>query len=402
MSASWARTAASALTLASAISSISNSSNSNEIAMTSQYLRSTFSSLREYLTPITHKSTFATTSEITPDEFVEAGDYLVYRFPTWQWSPAEPSKAKDFLPAEKQFLVTRHVPCYVRAADYEYNDEEDDDNGEDEGNNNVEGNAVGSQKSKNSGAEVLSKEEDALDHEGWAAPRSTTSHPTPKIPHPVDDDADEIDERSIKEVSEDEDIDDIDDLIDENAEDVEFVDNKVSRKSPETSKKRSYDLYITYSTSYRVPKMYLVGFDSNSVPLTPEQMFEDIASDYRHKTVTIEKAPFLNSTTAVSIHPCKHATVMKVLMKRAAASARERSHSKDTEKIMKKISHLGLKDHKGDDSHAAEDGDDWEDLKGEGGDGDEGIRVDQYLVVFLKFISSVIPGIEHDYTMEAL
>ncbi|ODQ44905.1 hypothetical protein PICMEDRAFT_26723, partial [Pichia membranifaciens NRRL Y-2026] len=315
-------------------------------------LRSTFSSLREYLTPITHKSTFATTGEITPDEFVEAGNYLVYRFPTWQWSPAEASKAKDFLPAEKQFLVTRHVPCYVRAADYEYNDEEDDDDGKD-----GSGNTEGSGKLKVSGAE---------------------------------------------EVSEDEDIDDIDDLIDENAEDVEFVDNKVSRKTPEGSKKRSYDLYITYSTSYRVPKMYLVGFDSNSVPLTPEQMFEDIASDYRHKTVTIEKAPFLNNTTAVSIHPCKHATVMKVLMKRAAASARERSHSKDTEKMMKKISHLGLKDHEGDDSHAAEDGDDWEDLKGESSEGDEGIRVDQYLVVFLKFISSVIPGIEHDYTMEAL
>lgn len=364
--------------------------------MTSQYLRSTFSSLREYLTPITHKSTFATTGEITPDEFVEAGNYLVYRFPTWQWSPAEASKAKDFLPAKKQFLVTRHVPCYVRAADYEYNDEEDDDDGKD-----GSGITEGSGKLKVSGAEVLSKEQDALDHEGWAAPRSASSRPTPKVP-PVDDDADDIDERSIKEVSEDEDIDDIDDLIDENAEDVEFVDNKVSRKTPEGSKKRSYDLYITYSTSYRVPKMYLVGFDSNSVPLTPEQMFEDIASDYRHKTVTIEKAPFLNNTTAVSIHPCKHATVMKVLMKRAAASARERSHSKDTEKMMKKISHLGLKDHEGDDSHAAEDGDDWEDLKGESSEGDEGIRVDQYLVVFLKFISSVIPGIEHDYTMEAL
>lgn len=32
----------------------------------------------------------------------------------------------------------------------------------------------------------------------------------------------------------------------------------------------------------------------------------------------------------------------------------------------------------------------------------EGIRVDQYLVVFLKFVASVIPGIEYDYTMDAL
>jgi ubiquitin-like-conjugating enzyme ATG3 len=27
------------------------------------------------------------------------------------------------------------------------------------------------------------------------------------------------------------------------------------------------------------------------------------------------------------------------------------------------------------------------------------IRVDQYLVVFLKFMASVTPGIEHDFTM---
>lgn len=370
-----------------------------QTVMTSQYLRSTFSSLREYLTPITHKSTFATTGEITPEEFVKAGDYLVYRFPTWQWSPAEPSKAKDFLPEDKQFLVTRHVPCYVRAADYEYNEGDEEDEADTAGGvKKTDGTS-----SSISSEKALCKEDDALDHEGWEAPKSASSHPTPKVPIPVGDEgAEDIDERSIKEVSDDEDVQDIDDLIDENAEDVEFIDNKVSNKTPKDSKKRSYDLYITYSTSYRVPKMYLVGFDVNSVPLTPEQMFEDIASDYRHKTVTIEKAPFLNNTTAVSIHPCKHAKVMKVLMKRAAASARERSHSKDAEKVMKKISHLGLKDNDGDEHAKVEDGDDWEDLKGEDGECDEGIRVDQYLVVFLKFISSVIPGIEHDYTMEAL
>ncbi|KAI7516010.1 hypothetical protein KC317_g23587, partial [Hortaea werneckii] len=27
------------------------------------------------------------------------------------------------------------------------------------------------------------------------------------------------------------------------------------------------------------------------------------------------------------------------------------------------------------------------------------IRVDQYLIVFLKFMASVTPGIEHDFTM---
>lgn len=353
--------------------------------MTSQYLRSTFSSLREYLTPINHKSTFATTGEITPEEFVQAGDYLVYRFPTWQWSPADKSKSKDFLPHDKQFLVTRHVPCYVRAADYEFLGDDDD-----------------ATRNQSKDQEIKIGDDD---DEEWEAPAA------PSSPVISTSESRDIDETSIKEVSDDEDIQDIDELIDENAEDVEFVDNKIVNQSgkdsnDESSKKRSYDLYITYSTSYRVPKMYLVGFDSNSVPLSPEQMFEDIASDYRHKTVTIEKAPFLSNTTSVSIHPCKHANVMKVLMKRAAISARERSQEDDSKKVMKKISKLGLKDEQHQ-QHQQDDNEDWEDLKTADDDNENendkyGIRVDQYLIVFLKFISSVIPGIEHDYTMEAL
>jgi ubiquitin-like-conjugating enzyme ATG3 len=48
-------------------------------------------------------------------------------------------------------------------------------------------------------------------------------------------------------------------------------------------------------------------------------------------------------------------------------------------------------------------GDEWEVLQHEGSEEDDeqrvAIRVDQYLVVFLKFIASVTPGIEHDFTM---
>lgn len=52
-------------------------------------------------------------------------------------------------------------------------------------------------------------------------------------------------------------------------------------------------------------------------------------------------------------------------------------------------------------------GDEWEVLQheagssgaGGGGDDEVAIRVDQYLVVFLKFIASISPAIEHDFTM---
>jgi ubiquitin-like-conjugating enzyme ATG3 len=76
---------------------------------------STISTLRDRWAPISHTSTFRTTGQITPDEFVLAGDYLVYKFPTWSWADASPSsKRVSYLPAGKQFLVTRGVPCHRR------------------------------------------------------------------------------------------------------------------------------------------------------------------------------------------------------------------------------------------------------------------------------------------------
>ena len=44
-------------------------------------------------------------------------------------------------------------------------------------------------------------------------------------------------------------------------------------------------------------------------------------------------------------------------------------------------------------------GEEWEEVQHEAGEDEVAIRVDQYLVVFLKFIASVTPGIEHDFTM---
>jgi hypothetical protein len=47
------------------------------------------------------------TNRITPQEFVAAGDFLVYKFPTWQWESGDKSKQRDYLPADKQYLVQR-------------------------------------------------------------------------------------------------------------------------------------------------------------------------------------------------------------------------------------------------------------------------------------------------------
>lgn len=309
-------------------------------------LRSTFNSWREYLTPAYHTSTFKSTGEITPEEFVEAGDYLVYKFPTWQWSPAPPSKKRDFLPDSKQFLVTKRVPSYVRAAEY-----------------------LG----------VGFDEEEEVDEDGW----TKTKKPTTAT------------KEQVKSKPEEE-IEEINDLIDENAEDTEDEEDSLTTDGADSNpNKRSYDLYIHYSTAYRVPRMYLIGYDSNGSPLKPEQMFEDISADYRDKTVTIEKAPFLDDTTSISIHPCRHASVMKVLIGKAiqAAKQKQTKDKKNEQEVIDGVKKLGIADSKVED--------DWEQLDEEVGDLQDIVRVDQYLIIFLKFITSVTPGIEHDYTMDA-
>ncbi|KAL7665559.1 Autophagy-related protein 3 [[Candida] zeylanoides] len=287
-------------------------------------IRSKLSSLREYLTPINHTSNFGLTGEITPEEFVTAGDYLVYRFPTWQWSSAPEKLRRDFLPPNKQYLITKHVPSNQRCADY---------------------------LGVSDGAD-----EDEVDEDGWVRSK--------RIERSDDGVAHAGDE-----------VNDIDDMVEDDAEgdrssgnDNDDFQELVEGGYSTNSKQRKYDLYVTYSTSYRVPKLYLVGFDSNGIPLLPKQMFEDISEDYRDKTATIENLPVAYSTTSVSIHPCKHASVMKVLM----------AH-------VKKRSGMAV------------------DTQGQPAESHQsGIRVDQYLVIFLKFIASVTPGIEYDYTMDAL
>ena len=78
-----------------------------------QALRGKIDYIRDRWAPISHTSTFRATGQITPEEFVLAGDYLVYKFPSWSWSAASsPSQAAPHLPPEKQYLVTRGVPCH--------------------------------------------------------------------------------------------------------------------------------------------------------------------------------------------------------------------------------------------------------------------------------------------------
>jgi ubiquitin-like-conjugating enzyme ATG3 len=129
--------------------------------------------------------------------------------------------------------------------------------------------------------------------------------------------------------------------------------------------------------------------------LAPSQIFQDVSADHALKTVTIEAFPHSSSLQAASVHPCKHASVMKKVIERMNAgvvqeqlAARKNSGKlQDKDKDGKKKWAFGRKGGKDDN------------YKGAGEDEEvEGMRVDFYLVVFLKFIASIVPTIEVDST----
>lgn len=129
----------------------------------------------------------------------------------------------------------------------------------------------------------------------------------------------------------------------------------------------------------------------NRTPLTPAQIFQDVSADHAFKTVTIE--PFLHSSTlqAASVHPCKHASVMKKVIERMNAGLQEEQ--------AKKLGASTPKDKTGKKWLFRKQSGPNSKEQPVGEDEDEGgMRVDFYLVVFLKFIASIVPTIEIDST----
>lgn len=116
--------------------------------------------------------------------------------------------------------------------------------------------------------------------------------------------------------------------------------------------RRMYTLAIVYDKYYRTPRVYLQGSTVAGVVMSPDQMMEDIVQDYAGKTATIERHPHLPSAGVyVSIHPCRHAATMQRLLQACI--------------------------------------------------GAEAPTVASYMTYFLKFITSMIPTIEYDYTPSA-
>ena len=94
---------------------------------------------------------------------------------------------------------------------------------------------------------------------------------------------------------------------------------------------------------------------------------EDVISDYAHRTVTMEYHPHLSgSVQHASIHPCQHGAVMKTIIKNLMRDSCDTTTTK----------------HNNTNSSSS------------------GPSVENYLFIFLKFVSSMIPTISYDFTVD--
>jgi len=83
-----------------------------------------YNNLKDKFTPLLKESRFYEAGVLTPEEFIKAGDFLVSKCPTWSWSGGVKEKKRSYLPDDKQYLITKNVPCIKRAKDMEcVNDE---------------------------------------------------------------------------------------------------------------------------------------------------------------------------------------------------------------------------------------------------------------------------------------
>ncbi|KAF9483160.1 hypothetical protein BDN70DRAFT_828114 [Pholiota conissans] len=394
-----------------------------------QAIQSQLIAVREYLSPVLKESKFKEHGRITPEEFVAAGDFLVYKFPVWTWEKGDATKTRDFLPVDKQYLVTRGVPCLRRATSLAYTDADED--------------AERLLSFADSGTSGADGDEWVETHAGRAASSKFGGADggeiaeIPDIDGPGDDE--DVGVRGMRAgvgalglgAGKEPEIIDLDDIPDMEEDDLEDGEDEATAapkakstppaasklvspaaaSSPEPAKGnllqvRTYDVMITYDKYYQTPRVWLIGYDENGTPLTPTQIFQDISADHAHKTVTIE--PFIHSASlqAASVHPCKHASVMKKVIERmnnsvvaeqlarksppGGASSSAAKDTKEKEKKKWPFSRKASGSGKEAVAAAASAGGEDEDV--------EGMRVDFYLVVFLKFIASIVPTIEVDST----
>lgn len=341
-------------------------------------------SVGELLTPILKDSRFSSTGRLTPVEFVVAGDYLVCKCPTWVWSGT--GRTRAFLPVDKQYLVTRRVPSTRILPDFstQINHKRLTENSE------LFKSLKISTNSEYQDENIEKKTTESLDLGDFIILTSSTSITNYSSTPPYNDSdfsngykLPSSSSSISSNLTTSEFIPDMDNFDGENNmlnppdPDIyntgKFSDHLQSTNILQT---RTFDLYITYDKYYQTPRLWISGQDESGNPLPPEWIFDDVSQDHARKTVTIETHPHLCLPMA-SIHPCRHAQVMLRIVQYSKASANQCScaceSSNNHFECQENCCYLEK-------SSSA-------------------VRVEQYLVVFLKFMSSVIPTIEYDNTL---
>ncbi|TIB33418.1 hypothetical protein E3P86_02982 [Wallemia ichthyophaga] len=267
---------------------------------------------------------------LTPDEFVAAGEFLTYKFPTWTWCSGDESKHRDYLPADKQYLITRNVPSLRRARDMAFTDSLGDPDNEaflkfvnDEL-------TVGGEEGEDDWVQTHAGNQSKGDVPDIMPSISPTNSPTiqPSSPQKPKDSQD------IENIQDIPDMEDDDDFgVIEEPDDPAVVDTGSSG----VLKVRTYDCIITYDKYYQTPRLWLQGYDEHQKPLSYNQILEDVPSDHANKTVTSEPFPHSASNTPMlSVHPCKHASVMKKMIERLDTKAKADSPNTSTATSKKK------------------------------------------------------------------
>lgn len=109
-----------------------------------------------------------------------------------------------------------------------------------------------------------------------------------------------------------------------------------------------YNVSITYDQYYRTPRIWFEGMNGYNEVLSQDEIYSDFMVEYIKVSLTLETHPILN-INCISVHPCKHAFAMQKMF----AFELEKKDATD-------------------------------------------VKIEDYLVHFLKFASCVIPQLEFD------
>lgn len=281
--------------------------------------------------PTLKNSKFYTEGVLTPEEYVEAGDFLTQKCPTWKWFSAAEGHYEPKLPKTKQYLKTT-VKSSMRADEYlDKNQTKETVIVEGDW---LEADLLNREEKKDKKEEKKSNTLDLEDDDETPSNKKKESEPIDLEATPKKEEQ-KKDEKKIP----------------EDWENYEIEDSaKVEDKIESQTKIRIYDVVITYDFFYCVPRMWLTGSSEGGSPLTEKEMTQDIMPEYRNQTVTIEVNP-RTGINSISVHPCRHSMLLK--------------------KMIENFERAGKK-----------------------------LEVYMSILIFLKFLHSVVPTIQYDFTMD--